>query len=39
MKRAVDDSDVYPVDLLRNWTFELDSEEYRKKMMMVEYLK
>ncbi len=26
----------YPVDLLRDWVFDLDSEEYKMKMEVVE---
>jgi hypothetical protein len=38
MKMTDNGHDIYPINLLRNWTFKLDSEEYRKKMMLVEYL-
>ena len=33
------ESEYYPVDLLRDWIFDLDSEEYRIKMEIVEVFK
>ena len=35
---TIADKAYYPVDLLRNWIYDLDSEEYKRKMAIVEEL-